>query len=330
MSGTFLFVVSILTLAGITAIFSMILNFEAGWAGLWDLGLSALLAVGAYTFVVTTQTTNTEVIFAPHLPLWMGIILAGLAGGLAAFLLGIPALRMRGIQFLIATLAFGEVVKQLAINWDPITNATVGFNQFSRPFGSIVKGTDYNLLLLGLIWVVVAAMYFFMRRLAKTPFIRVLRGYRDNDPLALSLGKQTQRYRRQAYIIAGTLYGLTVPLYVWYVDTLNPKIFTNDSSFLTWAVLIVGGIASKSGPLIGAVIMIGIIEATGLIQGSSEVAALLAASRWMMLGLVLILVMRFRPEGIFTEERAFRNASALCEGGEVEPSVRAASGSEAS
>ncbi len=309
MSGVLLFFVGVLTLAGVYAILAMILNLEAGWAGMWNLGIAGLLAVGGYVFIITTQTNVSDVAFAPHLPMWVGVILGSLAAGLFALAIGVPALRVRGVQFLIAMLAFAEVIKQLAINLDSVTRGTVGFNQFARPFESKVQGSSYRVLLLALVWVAAAVVFLIMRRFAHAPFGRVLRGLRDNDPVALSLGKHTNRHRLQTFAFAGMLYGAAAPLYLWYVRSLNPKIFSSDITFTAWTALVIGGIASKSGPVIGAVILLMVTEASGLAQGSSELASILSASRWILLGLVLILVMRFRPAGLLSENGAFAEAS---------------------
>ena len=88
MTGLVLFLVGVLTLAGVYAILSMILNLEAGWAGMWDLGIAGFLAVGGYVYIITTQTLQTDVILAPHLPMWSGIVLGSLASGVVALALG--------------------------------------------------------------------------------------------------------------------------------------------------------------------------------------------------------------------------------------------------
>lgn len=178
MTGLLLFLVGVLTLAGIYAILAMILNLEAGWAGMWDLGVAGLVAVGGYVFIITTQQTHDDVVFAPGWPMWVGVIAASLAGGIAALVIGIPSVRVRGEYFLITTLAFAEVIRQLAVNLRTITRGTVGFNQFSRPFESWVSGSGYRWLLLGLVWLVVVVVYLVMRRLGHSPYGRLLRGFR--------------------------------------------------------------------------------------------------------------------------------------------------------
>jgi branched-chain amino acid transport system permease protein len=310
MTGMLLFLVGVLTLAGIYAILAMILNLEAGWAGMWDLGLAGLVAVGGYVFIITTQQTHDDVAFAPGWPMWAGVIAASLAGGIAALVIGIPSLRVRGEYFLITTLAFAEVIRQLAVNLGTITRGTVGFNQFSRPFESLVSGSGYRWLLLGMVWLVVTIVYLVMRRLGHSPYGRLSRGFRDNDPVARSLGKHTNRHRIHTFVLAGVMYGAVAPLYVWFIRTVTPSLFTSEVTFVTWTALVIGGIASMRGPVIGALILLVVTEAAALVQGLGEMAVVLASVRFIILGIVLIVVMRFRPEGLSSERDAFAGASA--------------------
>lgn len=310
MDGIVLFFVGVLTLAGIYAILSMILNLEAGWAGMWDLGLAGLVAVGGYVFIITTQQTHDDVILTPQWPMWAGVLAGSIAGGLAALIIGIPSLRVRGEYFLITTLAFAEVIRQLAINLGSLTRGTVGFNQFSRPFEGVVSGTGYRWLLLGMVWVVAGFVYLLMRRLGHSPYGRLLRGFRDNDPVARSLGKHTNRHRIQTFVLAGLMYGAMAPLYVWFIRTVTPSLFTSEVTFVTWTALVIGGIASLRGPIIGAFILLVVTEAAALVQGAGDMAVVLASIRFVVLGIVLILVMRFRPQGFTNERDAFADASA--------------------
>lgn len=309
MTGVFFFFVGVLTLAGIFAVFAMILNLEAGWAGMWDLGIAGLLAVGGYTFIIFTQTQSDDVAFAPGLPMWVGVILGSLAGGVAALIIGVPSLRVRGEYFLITTLAFAEVIRQLAVNLSSITRGTVGFNQFDRPFEFVATGRGYRVLLLVLVWVVAGLIYLFMRRLVHAPYGRVLRAFRDNDPVALSLGKHTNRHRIQTFVLAGLLYGAAAPLYLWFLRIATPSVFSAEVTFVAWTALVIGGIGSKAGPILGAVVLLVVTEVVSLTQGSAELAVLLASARFVVLGLVLILVMRYRPAGIISEQRSLAGAS---------------------
>ena len=241
--------------------------------------------------------------------MWAGVIAGSVAAAIAALIIGIPSLRVRGEYFLITTLAFAEVIRQLAINLGTVTRGTVGFNQFSRPFDGVVPGGAYRWFFLGIVWVVVLVVYLLMRRLGHSPYGRLLRGFRDNDPVARSLGKHTNRHRIQTFVFAGLMYGAVAPLYLWFIRTVTPSLFTSEVTFVTWTALVIGGIASLRGPVIGAVLLLIVTEAAALVQGSGEMAVVLASVRFIVLGLVLILVMRFRPEGLAQERDAFAGAS---------------------
>lgn len=315
MTGVLFFFVGVLTLAGIYAVLAMILNLEAGWAGMWDLGIAGLVAVGGYTFIIFTQTQSDDVVFAPGLPMWAGVILGSLAGGVAALIIGLPSLRVRGEFFLITTLAFAEVIRQLSVNLNSITRGTVGFNQVDRPLESLAEGRGYRVLLLVIVWVVAGLVYLLMRRIVNAPYGRVLRAFRDNDPVALSLGKHTNRHRIHTFVLAGLLYGAVAPLYIWYLRIATPSIFSSELTFVTWTALVIGGIGSKGGAALGAVILLVVTEAVALLQGSAEFAVILASARLIVLGLVLILVMRYRPAGVISEDRSLAGASARAPNG---------------
>lgn len=309
MTGILFFFVGVLTLAGIYAILALILNLEAGWAGMWDLGIVGSVAVGAYTYTILTQTKFDDVTFHPELPIWAGMLGAALASALFALVIGLPSLRVRGEYFLITTLAFAEVVRQVAVNAQPLTRGTIGFSELARPFESVIGGRGNQLVLLGIVWLGVALMYLLTRRLADSPYGRLLRGFRDNDPVARSLGKATNRHRIQTYVFVGALYGLAAPTYIWYLRSVTPHVFAPDITFVTWTALVIGGIASKRGPVIGAAVLIVLVESVALVQGSANLAVILASLRFVVLGLLLILVMRFRPNGLNDERVAFQGAS---------------------
>jgi branched-chain amino acid transport system permease protein len=305
-----IFFVGVLTLAGFYAIISMLLNIEAGWAGMWDLGLAGLLAVGAYTYVLTTQTQITiGLSFAPQWPMWSGIVASGVMTGVAALVIGSPALRVRGEYFLITTLAFAEVIHQLAINLTTVTRGTVGFSQLQRPFASLASGREYRFVLLSIVLVVAILVYGLSRRIGLSPYGRLLRALRDNEGVALSLGKHISRYRIQTFVLVGVLFGLTAPIYVWYIRSMVPQLFAPDITFTTWTALVIGGVGSFRGPALGAALLLLLTETLQFVQGSAEYATLLASTRPIILGVLLIAVMRWRPQGLVAERTDFKGVS---------------------
>ena len=103
------------------------------------------------------------------------------------------------------------------------------------------------------------------------------RAFRDNDAVALSLGKHTNRHRLYTFVLAGIIYGAAAPMYLWYLRTATPSVFTAEVTFVTWTALVIGGIASKSGPIIGAVILLLVTESVSLTSVPLAVAPLAVA-----------------------------------------------------
>jgi branched-chain amino acid transport system permease protein len=307
--GLLFFFVSVLTLGGIYAMLALLLNIIAGWGGMPDLGIAGLVGVACYTYAITTQTTVDKVVFMPQLPWWGGVLAAGLVTGVAALLIGIPTLRLRGEYFLITTLAFAEMIRQIALNAIPLTNGTVGFAQVERPFSEQFVGRDYRFFLLAVVAVAVVLVYLLAKRISTSPFGRMLRGARDNESVAVSLGKSVSRNRIIIYTFIGLMLGLVAPIYLWHMRTTVPSMFVSELTFTVWTALVIGGIGSRIGPVAGALVLIGVTELITLLQGSNEHAQLLAAARPVLLGLVLILALRFLPHGLFTERKAFAGAS---------------------
>ena len=315
MSGWFIFMVSALTLGGLYAAFALIVNVEGGWAGLWDLGIAGLLGVGGYVYVITTIASDrySDLAFTPGWPMWSGILLAGVATGCVAFIIGAPSLRLRGEYFLITTFAFAEVIRQLIVIQSSLTNGVVGLSRVDRPFDDLVSGREYRYVLLGIVALLVLMLYLLTRRLGRSPFGRLLRASRENEVMAGALGKHVTRYRLQVFVLAGVLIGICAPVYVWYIRSIAPGVFTADITFTVWTALVIGGLGSFSGPALGAIVLIVGTEALLLIQVSAEHATTLAATRPFILGVALIIFLRYHSEGIVPERRAFRRSSRMIE-----------------
>lgn len=174
----------------------------------------------------------------------------------------------------------------------------------------MVSPRNYNFVLLFIAVTVALGIYTLCRRLAFSPHGRVLRAMRDNEPLALSLGKNIAKQRIITFVFVGGLYGLVAPLYIWYIRSILPSLFASHLTFTAWTALVVGGIASIGGPAIGAALLIALTEALLFIPVPPEYATLLSASRPFLLGIALIIVLRLRPEGLVPEQRSFEKQGA--------------------
>jgi branched-chain amino acid transport system permease protein len=305
MSGWIIFAASTLSVVGIYAILAMILNMEAGWAGLWDLGTAGLLATGAYAYVILT-VQGENILFAPEWPIWAGIVGAALVTGFVAFLIGLPALRMRGEFFLITTFAFSVVIIELITTETAVTLGSGGFHRIDRPFADLVSSRNYNFVLLAIVALTALLVYVITHRIGRSPFGRLLRAIRDNEAVALSIGKNNAVARLTVFVIAGCMIGAVAPLYVWFIRSLFPHLFHSTLTFAVWTAMVIGGIGHLRGPVLGAFILICLTEATQFLQVSVEYAGVLASLRPIIIGLALILIMRLRPEGLLPEAWSFK------------------------
>ena len=300
-----IFWVGVLTLAMIYSSLAMALNVESGWGGMWDLGIAGLLAAGSYCYVILTSDADLGMRFAPELSMWVAWPLAALFTGLVAFAIGAPALRLRREYFLITTLAFAEIIRQLVVIQADLTRGTLGVPNINRPFDSFVTGRDYNYVLLGIAVAAAAVMYLITGQIGISPFGRTLRAARDNEAVALALGKRVNRMRIKTFILAGVLIGATAPVYLFYIRAVSPQLFAPGITFTVWTALVIGGIGSIRGGLAGAVVLIVFTEAVGLIEVDPAHINILVAIEPFLVGLLLVLVLRFRPDGLFSERSAF-------------------------
>ena len=304
--GSPTFWMSLFTLIGVYAAVTMLLNVEAGWGGMWDLGIVGLLAIGAYTYTITTNAPGDfEVTFAPGWPVWAGILASMAMTGIVAFLVGLPALRARREYFLIITFAFAEVIRQLAINLRGVTHGTVGFSSVARPFESFFDPDGLRAVLLAVTWGAALLVYGLTRRVSRSGYGRALRAMRDNEPVALSLGIRVGRLRLQTFVLVGIAVGGIAPLYLWWLRYVAPSVFKPTFTFTAWTALVLGGIASRFGAVLGVAVLLLFTELVELIDVPSELRNLHVAVHPLAIGLLLVLVLRFRPQGLLSERGTF-------------------------
>jgi branched-chain amino acid transport system permease protein len=304
MSGFLLFLVSLMSLGAIYAILCLALNLESGVGGLWDLGIASFFGIGAYSYVLITvgpAASYQHYVLGFGLPVWVGILAAMAMAGLCATLIGLLTLKLKREYFLITTLAFSEVIRQVYANEDWLTNGVAGIYGLEQPLRGWVAPELYPYLLLALILTGLGLVTLLVRHLSMAPFGRTLRALRENEALAVTAGIDPQRFHLKAYVIAGTLSAVAGVFYVWYNTIVNPAQFGNDITFFVWTALIIGGIGSTRGALLGGFIFVLLHDMLRFVSVSGEMAATLSSLRTVAIGAVLILILRFRPDGLIPE-----------------------------
>ncbi|MFE0452588.1 branched-chain amino acid ABC transporter permease [Streptomyces sp. NPDC058914] len=287
------------------------LNIVVGLAGLLDLGYVAFLGVGAYTAAMVSGSPSSP--FDIHLPFWASAILGAVVAMIFGVIIGAPTLRLRGDYLAIVTLGFGEIFRITVLNMDgtsgpDITNGSNGIssvpnlNIFGFDFGqehtflgfTIARFANYFLLML-LITLVVVVVF---RRSGDSRIGRAWVAIREDETAALAMGINGFRVKLIAFALGAALAGLagTVQAHVTYTVTPEQYQFAHvvppNSAFLLAAVVL-GGMGTISGPLVGAALLY-LIPAKLQFLGDYQLFAF---------GLTLVLLMRFRPEGLIPNRR---------------------------
>ncbi|KWX68238.1 branched-chain amino acid ABC transporter permease [Mycobacterium sp. NAZ190054] len=299
------FLVTIATLAFVFAMAAQLLNLEAAWGGMWDLGIAGLIGVGAYSYVLLTGSPDAAVPGA-GLPWALGMLGAGLITGAVAILIGWPALRLRGEYFLITTFAFAEILRQLIVIQRDLTGGTFGLTSIVKPFEFEFTIDGYPYVRLALTIALTAVVWLICSRIATSSYGASLRAARDNEPLAMAMGKKIKSLRLSTYATVGLMCGLFVgPAYAWMLGALVPSVFSSHLTFTLWAGLVIGGLGSRFGPVVGALLLTGASELVRLVHVPAEFANLHAAAHPALVGVLLIAVLRWRPDGLLSESGTF-------------------------
>lgn len=295
------------------------LNVHFGYTGLLNFGQAAFVGVGAYGIGITVAKLG--------LPLVVGVIV-GLAGAVVlALLLGIPTLRLRTDYLAIATIAAAEVVRLLfrSASLGEYTGGSNGVNGFNSGFFALnpIPSGNYgfgpftynanSLWVLVVGWVLVALCCLVVFLLMRSPWGRVLRGIREDEDAVRSLGKNVYAFKMQALVIGGVLGALAGFISALGRGAVQPDNYSTEFTFYTFTVLLLGGAARVLGPVIGAALFWALLSLTdtllrqaigsGIIPSSIMTATQVGQVRLMLVGLGLMLLMIFRPQGIFGDKR---------------------------
>jgi branched-chain amino acid transport system permease protein len=301
-------------LAGVYGLLALGLQLNVGYTGVINFGQVGFMAMGAYSAVILYVTVGLPFGLA-----LLGSLLITMGTGV---LIGLPALRLRADYLAIATITFAEVIRITARNARDLTGGNQGTlnielgsdsgRSFTAPWDDVagwirdnllepigISGTDYvNLPLLLFTWLVLALLAFGLARLIRTPWGRVLRAVREDEDAARALGKNAFSYKLQSLAIGAGLGGVAGWFFVFFQGQVNHQSFEPLVTFLAYAVLVLGGLASFPGVLLGAAIFWAILEGLREIGSDLGLAAdKIAALRFIVAGLALILLMAFRPQG---------------------------------
>lgn len=285
------YVLHILILVSIYLILSMSLNLLVGYVGLLSLSHAAFYGVGAYI----------STILMVELGLWFlpAMLLAATAATLISLVISIPALRLSRDYFVLASLAFQIITFTVLYNWVGLTGGPFGISNIPKPD---LMGAEINSR---------ASYFFFSGSIAATctcllylighsPFGRALKAIREDEIAAATLGKNVHRFKINAFAISAGFAAIAGALFAAYARYIDPTGFNLMESTFILSLVIIGGAGNTRGPLSGTLLMIFLPEVLRFMLIPDSVAFNL---RQIIYGALIILIMRYRPQGLFGEYR---------------------------
>ena len=276
----------IFIIAGIYIILTLSLNLIVGYTGLPALGHAAFSCIGAYTSSLLALNMG----ISP----WIGLLIGASVAAFSGVVIGYPAVRLKGDYLALATFGLGVIVYSIAKNWVSLTRGPMGLPGIPG-FSILGFGLSgiWSYLLLVLVFVILTI--FVIKRIVNSPFGRILRSIREDEIASEALGKDTTRHKLLVFIIGAFFAGIAGSLYAHYITFIDPSSFTVMESITILLMVIFGGMGSISGSVVGAVILVVLPELLRFLGMPSSIAA---PMRQMIYGLLLVMLMLKRPQGI--------------------------------
>jgi len=280
------YLIHILIISGIYVILTLGLNLIVGYTGLAALGHIAFACVGAYTSSLLALNLGVS----PWIGLFIGAIFASVLGVIVSF----PSLRLKGDYLAIATFGLGVIVYSVAKNWISLTRGPMGLPGIPsfKLFGYEINNV-WAYLVLVLIFVVIT--YIIIRNITNSPFGRILTAVREDEIAAEAMGKNINKYKLIVFVVGAFFAGIAGSLYAHYITFIDPSSFTMMESIAVLLMVVFGGMASLGGSFIGASVLVIFPELLRFVGMPSSVAAPL---RQMIYGLLLVILMIWRPQGL--------------------------------
>lgn len=296
-----------LTMALTYAIICLGLNVQWGQTGLFNVGVSGFVAIGAYVSALLTTPDDPNRFGGFGLPIAAGCAGGALGTSAVSLLIGALTIRLRADYLAIATFGVAVVVQLCALNLQSVTGGPFGIGFIPRPFAQAAGDPLlFGLCNLGVVAILVGTLYLVLERLTRSPWGRVLRAIREDEAAAMALGKNAVKFRLQAFAIGGGMMGLAGAVQAHFIGFIAPDNYMPILTFQVWAMLIVGGAGNNRGAILGAVLVWGIWAGS-----AGAVSALFppgqqargAALQIVMIGVALCAILLLRPRGVLGEER---------------------------
>lgn len=292
------YAIHILIMIGIYSLVAYSLNLLIGYGGILTLASAAFYGIGAYTYTLLSVNYHLSFVYA--------VIASIIFTGIMAYLVGMPALKFRGNLFVIVTLGFQVIIYTILYNWVGLTRGPYGIPGIPRPLITLKpiggKGIaisslpDY--LILVIVLNIIVLLFLFL--VYKSPYGLSLKSLREDELAATALGKPAFLHYHRAFVISSALLAVPGAIYASYVTYIDPTSFTIDESIFQVIILVIGGAGNIKGPITGVLFMILLPELLRFLGMPDTIAANM---RQIIYGLIVILLVYFRPQGILGEHK---------------------------
>lgn len=281
------YILHLLIIINIYIILSVSSNLLIGMVNLLSLGQAAFYGIGAYLTALF--------LIKYDLPIIPCVLLIMLLTGISGLIIAIPTLRLKGDYFVLGTLAFQNIVFSVLYNWSELTRGPSGIWGIPSPriFGDLAISTSFGFFLLSFTLSLASVLFFYFT--IKSPFGRILKAIREDEVVVISMGRNVVKFKIFAFVISSSFIGISGFLYASYISYIDPTSFNIQESIFILTAVIIGGSGNIRGPLLGAIFVVLIPELLRFF-GISE--SIMANLRQVIYGLLIILIMRFRPQGI--------------------------------
>ena len=282
--GLTTYALRVVIMIGIYILLALGLNILVGYTGLVSIGNAGFYAIGAYTSAILVTKLDFPVLLA--------MLCAAVMASIFGLIIGAPTLRMTGHIISIVTLGFGEIVRLVLLNWDSLTGGALGIRNIPVPDIFGLKLTLSNNGLYYFILVLVIAVALGCRQLINSKIGRAFRSIKNDELAAVMMGIRTSRYKLLAFVLSAFVSGLAGSCYAHLSSYIDSTAFTLDVSMIILCIVILGGMGTTRGMIFGAVLLISFPEFL------RDLPTAFQGYRFVAYGLVLVLMMRYRPQGV--------------------------------
>ncbi|BCX15677.1 MAG: branched-chain amino acid ABC transporter permease [Candidatus Parcubacteria bacterium] len=283
------YLINISILFSIYAILGLSLNLLVGYGGLLSISHAAFYGIGAYTTAILLTKTNFGFLSS--------VILGALLAGIISLLIGLVLSKFKGDYYALVSLGFNIIIFSIFLNWQSLTKGPFGIAGIPKPELLGVDFSDHFSFLI-LVLIFLALIYFISSFIVNSSFGRVLKAIREDEVAISVFGYNTFYFKLIIFIIAAMIASIAGSLYAVYISFIDPSSFQVTESVFILAIIILGGLANLRGSILGALFLIFLPELLRFIGFPLEIAAQM---RQVIYGLILVLLMIYKPQGLIGE-----------------------------